>query len=135
MDRFIEAPSWFQLYLGVNGALIPEGLNVHHVLVDDWSRYTDSGGTLYCSIPSLLDSSLAPPGRHTVHAFVTDRADDWTLLSVPVFPRVVITDWLDKTRPELVLVVETPYTPYLGEECKKRGIKDGKCSYVGRRRQ
>lgn len=80
MDRFIEAPSWFQLYLGVNGALIPEGLNVHHVLVDDWSRYTDSGGTLYCSIPSLLDSSLAPPGRHTVHAFVTDRADDWAEL-------------------------------------------------------
>jgi len=51
------------------------------------------------------------------------KGRDWTLLSVPVFPRAVITDWLDKTRPELVLVVETPYTPYLGEECKKRGIK------------
>jgi len=77
MDRFIEAPSWFQLYLGVDASVVPEGLNVHHVLVDDWSRFSDSGGTIYCSIPSLLDPSLAPSGRHSVHAFVTDRADDW----------------------------------------------------------
>lgn len=51
------------------------------------------------------------------------KGRDWTLLSVPVFPRTVIADWLDKTRVEAVLIVETPYTPYLGEECKKRGIK------------
>ncbi|RTY37564.1 FAD-dependent oxidoreductase [Chlorobium phaeovibrioides] len=77
MDRFIEAPSWFQLYLGVEGSVVPEGMDVHHVLVDDWSRFSDSGGTLYCSVPSLLDPSLAPSGRHCVHAFVTDRADEW----------------------------------------------------------
>ncbi len=86
MDRFIEAPSWFQLYLGVEGSVVPEGMDVHHVLVDDWSRFSDSGGTLYCSVPSLLDPSLAPSGRHCVHAFVTDR-----LMSGPGWSRAALS--------------------------------------------
>jgi prolycopene isomerase len=76
-NRFIEAPSWFQLYLGVDGSVIPPGFNVHHVLVDDWSRYDELGGTIYFSAPTVLDPSLAPAGKHAVHLFVTAESWQW----------------------------------------------------------
>ncbi len=76
-DRFLRAPSWFQLFLGVDAVVIPDGFHVHHVLVDDWGTYLEPGGTIYFSAPSILDPSLAPPGKHVVHAFVTDEADRW----------------------------------------------------------
>lgn len=63
------------------------------------------------------------PNRHKGFRLDWVKGRDWTLLDVPIYPRETIVNWLDKTRPELVLIVETPYTPYLGEECKKRGIK------------
>ena len=75
--RFLRAPSWFQLYLGVDAPVIPEGFHVHHILVDDWERYHELGGTVYFSAPSVLDSSLAPVGKHVVHAFVTDEMHRW----------------------------------------------------------
>ena len=76
-DRFIKSPSWFQLYLGVHAAVIPADFNVHHVLVDDWSSYDSNGGTIYFSAPSVLDPTLAPEGRHTVHVFVTAETSEW----------------------------------------------------------
>ncbi|MGB0130794.1 phytoene desaturase family protein [Chlorobium sp.] len=76
-ERFRRAPSWFQMFLGVDAAVIPEGFNVHHILVDDWSAYNTPGGTIYFSAPTILDPSLAPPGRHIVHAFVTSETDMW----------------------------------------------------------
>jgi prolycopene isomerase len=39
----------------------------------------DPHGTLFVSLPSLLDPSLAPPGRHIVHAFTPDWIDNWTV--------------------------------------------------------
>lgn len=76
-ERFLEAPSWFQLFLGIDGSIVPPGLDVHHIIVDDWNRYKEHGGTLYCSLPTLLDKTLAPAGKHIVHAFVTDHVDQW----------------------------------------------------------
>lgn len=76
-DRFLRAPSWFQLYLGVDAAVLPENFNVHHILVDNWEQYDKLGGTVYFSAPSILDPSLAPAGRHVVHAFVTDEVCRW----------------------------------------------------------
>jgi prolycopene isomerase len=76
-ERFVQAPSWFQVYLGVDAAVIPRGFNVHHILVDDWSRYDELGGTVYFSAPSVLDPSLAPEGKHTVHMFVTAETWQW----------------------------------------------------------
>lgn len=75
--RFLRAPSWFQLYLGVDAAVIPENFYVHHILVDRWKEYDRPGGTIYFSAPSILDPSLAPPGKHTVHAFITAEAEEW----------------------------------------------------------
>jgi len=76
--RFLRAPSWFQLYLGVDASVIPDGFHVHHILVDDWAHYNEPGGTIYFSAPSVLDPSLAPKGKHVVHVFVTDEADRWS---------------------------------------------------------
>ncbi|MEI8033429.1 MAG: FAD-dependent oxidoreductase [Chlorobiaceae bacterium] len=76
-DRFLCAPSWFQLYLGVDAAVIPKDFHVHHILVDDWKSYNRPGGTIYCSVPSILDSSLAPAGRHALHLFVTAEMAEW----------------------------------------------------------
>ncbi|MEI6758147.1 MAG: FAD-dependent oxidoreductase [Chlorobium sp.] len=75
--RFLRAPSWFQIFLGVDASIIPEGFHVHHVLVDDWQNYNQSGGTIYFSAPTILDPSLAPSGKHIVHAFVTAEAEEW----------------------------------------------------------
>ncbi|PWW81360.1 amine oxidase [Prosthecochloris marina] len=75
--KFLRAPSWFQLYLGVDAGVIPEGFHMHHILVDDWARYNEPGGTIYFSAPSVLDPTVAPEGKHVVHAFVTDEVDHW----------------------------------------------------------
>lgn len=34
-------------------------------------------GTLFVSIPSVLDPSLCPPGTHIVHMFTPDWMDAW----------------------------------------------------------
>ena len=76
-STFLRAPSWFQLYLGVDASVIPKEFYVHHILVDTWENYNQPGGTIYFSAPTILDPSLAPPGKHIVHAFVTAEADEW----------------------------------------------------------
>ena len=76
--KFLRAPSWFQLYLGVDAGVIPEDFYVHHILVDEWDTYDETGGTIYFSAPSVLDPSVAPEGKHVVHAFVTDETDRWS---------------------------------------------------------
>ena len=80
-NRFLRSPSWFQLYLGVDASVVPEGFYVHHILVDDWKSYSSPAGTIYFSAPSILDPSLAPPGKHTIHAFVTAETEDWDRFS------------------------------------------------------
>ncbi|NTV97601.1 MAG: NAD(P)-binding protein [Chlorobiaceae bacterium] len=76
-NGFLRAPSWFQLYLGVDASVIPDNFFVHHILVESWETFDHPGGTIYFSAPSLLDPSLAPPGKHTIHAFVTAEAEAW----------------------------------------------------------
>ncbi len=76
-DRFIKAPSWFQIWLGVDGSIVPPGFHMHHIIVDDWSKYDELGGTIYFSAPSVLDPSLAPPGKHALHLFVTAETWQW----------------------------------------------------------
>ena len=76
-NKFLRAPSWFQLYLGVDASIIPKDFYVHNVIVDQWANYNQPGGTIYFSAPTILDPSLAPPGKHIIHAFVTAEADQW----------------------------------------------------------
>jgi prolycopene isomerase len=75
--RFLRAPSWFQLFLGIDASIVPEGFYVHHILVDDWNAFDTLGGTIYFSAPTVLDPSLAPEGRHIAHIFVTAETWQW----------------------------------------------------------
>ncbi len=45
-------------------------------------RMEDAHGTLFVSLPSLLDPSLAPPGKAIVHAFTPDWIDAWHVCAV-----------------------------------------------------
>lgn len=49
----------------------------HHIILEDWARMEEPHGTLFVSLPSLLDPGLAPAGRHIVHAFTPDWIEAW----------------------------------------------------------
>ncbi|MCS7013149.1 MAG: FAD-dependent oxidoreductase [Chloroherpetonaceae bacterium] len=76
-SKFEISPSWFQLHLGVDARIFPEGFHVHHIIVEDWQKYRELGGTIRLSAPSLLDKTCAPEGKHVLHAFVTSQANSW----------------------------------------------------------
>lgn len=76
-SKFEISPSWFQLHLGVDACIFPEGFHVHHIIVEDWRTYRELGGTIRFSAPSLLDRTCAPEGKHVVHAFITSHASEW----------------------------------------------------------
>lgn len=40
-------------------------------------RMEEMHGTIFMSLPSLLDPSLAPKGKHILHAFTPDWIDAW----------------------------------------------------------
>ena len=65
--RYKPSPSFLSLHLGVEASLIPEGFHCHHLLLEDWAAMEDEQGVIFVSIPTLLDPSLAPEGRHIVH--------------------------------------------------------------------
>jgi phytoene dehydrogenase-like protein len=48
-------------------------------------RMEDAHGTLFVSLPSVLDPSVAPAGQHVVHAFTPDWIDDWKGLPPDVY--------------------------------------------------
>ncbi len=84
-QRYMKSPSFLSLHLGVAAEAIPQGLDCHHVLLSDWGQMTESGGTVFVSIPTVLDPSLAPPGHHIVHAFTPSWIDEWQGLSTPEY--------------------------------------------------
>mgnify|MGYP006973210263 CR=1 FL=1 len=43
----------------------------------DWDKMMEPLGTLFVSIPSLLDPSLCPEGTHVFHTFAPDWVDTW----------------------------------------------------------
>ncbi|GKB74811.1 carotenoid isomerase [Tanacetum coccineum] len=48
---------------------------------DDWKNLEAPYGSIFLSIPTILDSSLAPRGRHILHIFTTSSIEDWQGLS------------------------------------------------------
>ena len=79
--RYQQSPSFLSLHLGVAAEAIPAGMNCHHVLVADWNQMMTPGGTLFVSIPTILDPDLAPAGHHIVHAFTPSWIQDWQQLA------------------------------------------------------
>ena len=80
-SRYKKSPSFLSIHLGVRADVLPPGTECHHIIVEDWARMEEAGGTLFVSIPSLLDPSLAPAGAHVFHAFTPDWIDSYAGLS------------------------------------------------------
>ena len=57
--------------------------------MEDWDKMEEPGGTLFVSMPSVLDASLCPDGTHLVHIFTPDWIDNWKVSIQPV-PLIII---------------------------------------------
>jgi len=79
--RYKPSPSFLSLHLGVRADLIPAGTHVHHLLLERWEEIEAEQGTVFVSMPSLLDPSLAPAGHHIVHTFTPSSMEAWQGLS------------------------------------------------------
>jgi prolycopene isomerase len=79
--RYQKSPSFLSLHLGVQAEVLPLGTECHHILLEDWQRMEDEQGTIFVSIPTLLDPSLAPADHHIIHAFTPSWLTAWQGLS------------------------------------------------------
>jgi len=81
LRRYKPSPSFLSLHLGVEASVVPEGFHCHHLLLEDWDDMEAEQGVVFVSIPTLLDPSLAPEGRHIVHTFTPSDIQHWRSLS------------------------------------------------------
>jgi phytoene dehydrogenase-like protein len=66
----LECNSFMHLHLGIDAAGLDPNLACHHLVVNDWEMgIAAPQNVVAISIPSLLDPSLAPPGKHTIHVY------------------------------------------------------------------
>ncbi|MEB3228935.1 MAG: carotenoid isomerase [Synechocystis sp.] len=79
--RYQQSPSFLSLHLGVKADLLPAGTECHHILLENWDDLEKEQGTIFVSIPTLLDPSLAPPGHHIIHTFTPSWLANWQDLS------------------------------------------------------
>jgi len=79
--RYRKSPSFLSVHLGVRAEALPPQTDCHHILVDDWQQMEAEEGTIFVSIPTLLDPSLAPAGHHIVHTFTPSWIETWQGLS------------------------------------------------------
>ncbi|WP_414529570.1 carotenoid isomerase [Nodularia chucula] len=80
-QTYEKSPSFLSLHIGVKAGILPHGTECHHIILEDWQQMTAPAGTLFVSIPTLLDPDLAPPGYHIIHAFTPNYIDDWQGIS------------------------------------------------------
>jgi prolycopene isomerase len=80
-QRYQKSPSFFSLHLGVKAEVLPPGTECHHIMLEDWSQMEASLGTIFVSIPTLLDPDLAPAGYHIIHTFTPSWMEEWQGLS------------------------------------------------------
>jgi prolycopene isomerase len=79
--RYKPSPSFLSLHLGVRTEAIPPGTHVHHLLLERWEDLEAEQGTVFVSMPSLLDPCLAPAGHQIVHSFTPSSMEAWQGLS------------------------------------------------------
>ncbi|PLZ86884.1 phytoene desaturase family protein [Fischerella thermalis] len=65
-----ECDSFMHLHLGIDAQGLRPDLACHHIIVNDWERGVSAEqNVVLVSIPSILDPSLAPPGKHVIHVY------------------------------------------------------------------
>eukprot|EP00850_Spirogloea_muscicola_P015807 SM000124S25939 [mRNA] locus=s124:249496:259561:+ [translate_table: standard] len=73
-----KSPSFMSIHMGVRAEAIPPGTDCHHFILEDtWEKLEEPYATIFLSIPTVLDSSLAPPDRHILHIFTIAWIDEW----------------------------------------------------------
>ncbi|MFP4102158.1 carotenoid isomerase [Coleofasciculus sp.] len=80
-QRYQKSPSFLSLHLGVEAKVFPPGTECHHILLEEWDKMEEAEGTIFVSIPTLLDPELAPEGYHIMHTFTPSWMEDWQGLS------------------------------------------------------
>lgn len=89
-ERYMKSPSFCSMHIAVReddlevGMREEDGMDCHHIMLDEWEHLEaarDAKGTLFVSIPTVLDKSLAPPGHHIFHVFTPSWIDEWQGLS------------------------------------------------------
>jgi prolycopene isomerase len=80
-QRYQKSPSFLSLHLGVEASVLPTATDCHHILLESWDKMESNEGTIFVSIPTLLDPSLAPLGYHIIHTFTPSWIEDWQGLS------------------------------------------------------
>lgn len=86
-QRYKKAPSFLSIHMGIRADALTPGSECHQIIVEDWDKMEDPYGTLFVSIPSLLDPSLCPEGTHVFHAFTPDWIDNWSGLERTEYER------------------------------------------------
>jgi prolycopene isomerase len=79
--NYQQSPSFLSLHLGVEADLLPKGTECHHILLENWDDLEKEQGTIFVSIPTLLDPGLAPEGYHIIHTFTPSWLEPWQNLS------------------------------------------------------
>ncbi|MBF2058286.1 MAG: carotene isomerase [Cyanobacterium sp. T60_A2020_053] len=79
--NYRQSPSFLSLHLGVESSVLPQGTECHHIILEEWKNLEAEQGTIFMSIPTLLDPSLAPSGYHIMHVFTPSYMDYWQDLS------------------------------------------------------
>ncbi|GAB1545132.1 carotene isomerase [Scytonema sp. NUACC21] len=128
-QRYQKSPSFLSLHAGVKTSALPPGTECHHIVLEAWEKMVSPEGTLFVSVPTLLDPDLAPSGYHIMHAFTPSWIDDWQGLSASEYEQKKeqaawrMIDRLEKIFPGLdagldYLEVGTPRTHrrFLGRE-------------------
>eukprot|EP01018_Ginkgo_biloba_P023710 Gb_39487 [translate_table: standard] len=75
-----QCDSFMHLHLGFDAKDIPKDLEIHHIVVNDWEPGVDAQqNVVLISIPSVVSPSLAPKGKHVLHAYTpgTEPYDLW----------------------------------------------------------
>lgn len=85
-ERYVKSPSFFSMHIGVREDALrvdmseEGGMDCHHIMLNDWGDLETAegaAGTLFLSIPTVLDKSIAPEGRHIFHVFTPSWMDEW----------------------------------------------------------
>ncbi|NJN75109.1 MAG: carotene isomerase [Synechococcaceae cyanobacterium RL_1_2] len=80
-ENYKQSPSFLSLHLGVKAEALPAGTECHHILLEQWQKMEEEQGTIFVSIPTLLDPTLAPEGHHIIHTFTPSWIKAWEGLS------------------------------------------------------
>jgi len=69
LEETPQTESFMHLHLGIDGKDL-SGLDIHYTVINEWECGIDGpGNMIVISIPTVLDPTLAPEGKHVVHAY------------------------------------------------------------------